>query len=249
MKSFLQLCAAAVALTLGVCGAEPGAKTPAKTPFEQAALAYRQADYPRAATLFQQSSVLRPAAGALQNLGNAEWLSGHAGPAILAWEQALWIDPRNDAARANLRFARQQAEIEEPHLAWFEICSTWVPFNTWAWLAGATLTLSITLILLPSVFRWRKADWQQALAAAAFAVFLLSLPGVAGVHTRSQLGFIQPKEAPLRLTPTREAQWVARLPSGEPARLERERGDYLFVRTRHAEGWVLRSEFAAIGQP
>lgn len=249
MKSLLQLWIAAVALTLGVRGAEPGATTPAQTPFEQATLAYQQANYPRAATLFRQAFVFRPAAGTLQNLGNAEWQSGHAGPAILAWEQALWIDPRDNAARANLRFARQQAELEEPRLAWFEICSTWLPFNTWAWLASATLSLSIALILLPSVFRWHKADWHQALAAAAFAVFLLSLPGVAGVYTRSQLGFIQPKEAPLRLTPTREAQWVARLPSGEPARVERERGDYLFIRTRHTEGWVLRGEFAAIGQP
>ncbi len=248
MNRLLQLWVTAMTLALGVSGAEP-VSTLRGTPFEQATLAYQKADYARAVTLFRQSFVLHPAAGTLQNLGNAQWQAGRPGPAILAWEQALWIDPRNESARANLRFARQQAELEEPRLAWFEVCSTWLPFNAWAWLATATLTLSIALILLPSVFRWRKADWQQALAAAAFALFLLSLPGVAGVHTRSQLGFIQPKEAALKLTPTHEGQWVAKLPSGEPARVERERGDYLLVQTRHAEGWVLRGDFAAIGQP
>lgn len=214
--------------------------------FREGKTAYEQAAYPSATALFQAAALRQPAAGTFQNLGNAAWQAGPAGPAILAWERALWIDPRDEAARDNLRFARQKAELEEPRLAWFEVCSTWLPFNAWAWIAGVSLWLSLALLLLPSVMRWRRRDVHQALAAAAVAALLLSLPGMAGIHARARLGFIQPQEVPLRLTPTREAQLLARLPSGEPARLEARRGEYVFVRTRHAAGWVGRGDFATI---
>ena len=86
--------------------------------------------------------------------------------------------------------------------------------------------------------RWRKADWHQGVAAAGFAIFLLTIPALAGVHTRSKLGIVLGKDTPLRLTPTYEAQVLTKMPAGESARVERERGDYVFIRTSAAAGWV-----------
>jgi hypothetical protein len=102
--------------------------------------------------------------------------------------------------------------------------------------------------MLPGIFRWRKADWHQGIAAAGFAIFLLTIPALLGVHTRSRLGILVPKETPLRLTPTREAQVLAKVPAGEMARLERVRGDYLYVRAGNAAGWVERSQFGLIAE-
>ncbi len=205
--------------------------------------AYHEASYAAAADAFAAAAVLHPASGTLQNLGNAQWQRGDAGPAILAWERALWLDPFNAAARNNLRFARRAAQVESPELTWYEVVSTWLPVNWWAWIAGLSFWLAVAAGTLPGLLRFRKAVWQQAVAAFALAIFLLSLPAHVGVDTRSRLGFVLQKDAPLRLTPTEEAQYVTRLAAGEPARVERSRGKFLLVRTSRARGWVTREQF------
>jgi hypothetical protein len=100
--------------------------------------------------------------------------------------------------------------------------------------------------VLPGILRWRKAAWQQAVAALALTVFLLSLPAQLGLGTRSRLGFVAIKDVPLRLTPTREAQYITRLSAGDPARLERIHGNYFLIRTSRSVGWVERAEFQLI---
>ena len=208
------------------------------TLFQSGATAYRAADYTQAAEAFRQSVTLQPASGALQDLGNAEWQSHRTGEAILAWEQALWLDPYNDAARQNLRFARKTAQLEAPELAWYEVISTWLPVNWWAWIAGGSLWLAVGMGALPGLLRRRKAIWQQATAALALMVFLLSIPALFGVQTRARIGFALQKDTPLRLTPTREAQTLTRLAPGDPARWLRSRGRYVLIRTSRAVGWV-----------
>ena len=211
--------------------------------FRDGAAAYRTGDYPRAADAFRQSVAQEPASGALQNLGNAEWQRQRPGAAILAWEQALWLDPFNGAARQNLRFARKTAQLEAPDLAWYEVISTWLPAGCWAWVAGSSLWLAVGMVLLPGILRRRKATWHQAIAAFGLMVFLLSAPAHVGVHTRSRIGFILQPDTPLRLTPTFEAQAVTRLAAGEPARWVRTRGNYLLIRTGRALGWVEARQF------
>ena len=213
------------------------------TLFQTGVAAYRAADYPQAAEAFRQSVTLQPASGALQCLGNAEWQQRRTGDAILAWEQALWLDPFNESARQNLRFARKTAQLEAPELAWYEVVSTWLPVAWWAWIAGGSLWLAVGMGSLPGILRWRKATWHQAIAALALMVFLLSIPALFGVQTRVRIGFVLQKDAPLRLTPTLEAQAVTRLAAGEPARWVRSYGNYILIRTGRTLGWVELAQF------
>ena len=216
--------------------------------FRQGSEAYVGGAFEQAASCFRELATNQPSAGAFHNLGNAEWRSGQPGEAILAWERAQWLDPFGANTRANLRFARHVAQLSPPSLAWYEICSTWLPANVWPWLAAASFWLAIAMVMLPGLLRWRKADWHQAVAAAGFAVFLLTIPALVGVHTRALFGVIRAKETPLRLTPTREAQTLGKLPAGETVRFERERGGYLYVRAgSEAAGWVERAQCGRIG--
>ncbi len=212
-------------------------------PFVEGLNLFRAGNYSAAATLFRQAAQSRPGSGTLQNLGLAEWHCGRVGTAILAWEQAGWLDPLNRAVHANLRFARKTAQLESPELAWYEVVSTWLPVNWWTWIAGLSLWSAVSILVLPGIFRLRKAPWHQAAAAFGLALFLLSVPAQIGVHTRSRLGFVLQKDTPLRLTPTAEAQFITRLAAGDPARLERLSGPYCLIRTNHARGWVEREEF------
>ncbi len=208
---------------------------------------YAAGHFQSAAGLFREASS-PPAAGTLYNLGDAEWRCDRPGPAILAWEQAQWLNPFNRNAAANLRFARKARQLDAPELAWYEICSTWLPVNWWAWLSCAGFWLAVAMMMLPGIFGWRKAGWQQGLAAASFAIFLLTIPTLAGVHTRSKLGIILPQDTPLRLTPTSDGQILTLLPPGEAARLERTRGNYIFIRTGGASGWIERTQLGLISQ-
>jgi len=214
--------------------------------FRTGAELYRAGEYARAARAFAESAAQRPASGTLQNLGNAEWRSGRTGAAVLAWEQALWLSPFNPPARLNLRFARKAAQIEAPDLTWYEVVSTWLPANWWAWFAGATFWLGIATGSLPGILRRPRTVWHQAVAALAFMLFLLSVPAYVGVHTRSASGFILQKDTPLRLTPTAEAQAITRLAAGEPGRSVRRRGGYLLIRTHRTLGWVQLDQFGLI---
>jgi hypothetical protein len=232
----------ALLLSLFVCPSSFSAVSP-EAQFQAGATAYRAADYPRAAEAFRQSVALQPASGALQDLGNAEWLCRRTGSAILAWEQATWLDPFNQSARQNLRLARKTAQLEAPDLAWYEVVSTWLPANWWAWIAGASLWLAVGMGLLPGILRRRKATWHQAVAALGLMVFLLSVPAHVGVQTRSRVGFVLQKDTPLRLTPTLEAQALTRLAAGEPGRWVRTRGNYVLIRTSRALGWVEQDQF------
>lgn len=230
----------------GLCRAETA--TSGQDLFQQGSASYATNGFESAAELFEKAALVSTAPGTLHNLGNAEWQSGRPGPAILAWERAQWLNPFKRDARNNLRFARKTRQLDAPELAWYEVCSTWLPVNAWGWIACASFWLSVAMIMLPGILRWRKTDWHQGIAAAGFAIFLLTLPALAGVHTRTKLGIVMLPETPLRLTPTSEAQILTRLPAGETARLERQRGAYVFIRTGSAAGWVERAQFGLVSR-
>jgi hypothetical protein len=241
---FLLLLPIALLLTAGI--SVPAASF--ESLFRDATSAYRANDFSNAAALFRDSASLRPASGTLENLGLAEWRGNQPGPAILAWEQSLWLDPFNRASHNNLRFARKVLQIESPELTWYEVVSTWLPVNWWAWITGSSFWFAVAAALLPGIFRLPKAGWHQGLAALGLTVFLLSVPAHVGVRTRARMGFVLQKDTALRLTPTGEAQTVTRLTAGEPARQLKKRGAYALLRTTRAVGWVRQDEFGRLCQ-
>ncbi len=186
--------------------------------FAQGVALSRAGQYPEAATAFANAARIQPSDGALLNLGLAEWQRGHAGAAILAWEQARWLNPFDALAGQDLDFARQLAQVEAPQLKWFETASTWLPPNAWAWLTSTSLWLMVGLLIFPGIFRRRMSGWHQMLAALAFGIFLFSLTATVGIWSRTQIGFVQKKNASLLLTPTRDGETISTLASGEPAR-------------------------------
>ncbi len=214
--------------------------------FRRGSETYHARDFIASVAAFRQSVAQRPGAGALQNLGLAEWQSGNVGEAVLAWERAGWLDPANRAARSNLEFAREKAQLEAPELRWYEVPSSWLSANAWAWITSLALWFTTGIIVLPIVLRKRRTTWQQALAAAGLVVFLISVPAQVGVWTRSRIGFVTGKGVTLRLTPTIEAEAVTQLAPGEPVRWLRARGNYLLVQTSRNIGWLEKHEIGLV---
>ena len=217
--------------------------------FAQGVAAYRAGQFAQAAQAFEDAAAEQPACGTLVDLGLAQWHCGQAGPAILAWEQAQWLAPFDERAIDNLRFARQVTQVDAPQLKWFEAISTWLPVNGWMWLVGAGLWLAVGAILLPGILRRQKAGWQQALAAAGLCLFLFGLTASIGVVSRTNIGFVLEKNAPLLLTPTRDGEVISTLTAGEPARWLRTRGSYYLIRTEYGTGWIQQKKFGLVARP
>jgi tetratricopeptide (TPR) repeat protein len=210
--------------------------------FRAGVVAYEAGQYEPAAQAFRDSLAGKTAAGTLLNLGLADWQCGRTGGAILAWEQAAWLDPFKHAAANNLLYAREAASVNALELTWFEEASSWLPANWWTWLAGGSLGLAVALVTLPGFLRIRKADWHQTVSALSLGVFLLSLAPSIGIVTRSKIGIVVENNTMLRLTPTQSAEVIAGLPPGEPVRKLRQRGNYLFVHAQSGNGWVERRQ-------
>jgi hypothetical protein len=214
--------------------------------FRAGMAAYEAGQYEPAAEAFRDSLAGKTAAGTLVNLGLADWQCGRTGGAIMAWEQAAWLDPFDRAAANNLLFAREAAQVNLLELTWFEETSTWLPANWWTCLAGGSLWLAVALVTLPGFFRIRRAGWHQTVAAFSLGVFLLSLAPSIGIATRSKIGIVLEGDTVLRLTPTQSSEVMAGLPPGEPVRELRQHGDYLFVHAQSGNGWVERRQIGML---
>jgi hypothetical protein len=124
--------------------------------FEDGLVNYRAGNFARAAAQFREAISNQPSSGAFQNLGNAEWQRRRTGPAVLAWEQALWLNSFDRHARNNLKFARESAQLESPDLTWYEVASGWLPMNWWAWLTGISLWFAVGMLVVPGILRCKK---------------------------------------------------------------------------------------------
>ena len=238
------LSAGLVLALVGLAATNHALGTSGEALFHAGAAAYQSGDYFTAARDFGKSAALRPAAGTLQNLGNAEWQIGEVGAAILSWERSLWLDPYSSAVHQDLRFARNAAQLPAPDLPWYEVVSIWIPAKWWAWITGLSLWMAVAMVLLPGVLRRPITAWHQAIAAFGLMIFLLSIPAEIGIHTRSRIGFVLQKDTPLRLTPTADAQILTRLAPGEPGRLESVYDSFMLIRADGVRGWVRPEEFA-----
>jgi tetratricopeptide (TPR) repeat protein len=221
-----------------------GASEPLQS--SEARAAFERGEFARAAELFGREAAERPSVAAFHNLGTAQWQLGQVGPAVLSWERALWLYPFAKAPSASLEFARYEAQLEAPAPRWHEAASKWLPRDAWAWLAAGAFWTAASLWLLPGVLGWRQRDWSNAAAAGCLGVFVLTLPAMAGVNSRTQIAVVLDAATPLKLTPTREGQVVTRLPAGEMVRVQRTRDTHLLVRLGGGTtGWV---EAARVGK-
>lgn len=240
MKSFLQL------LLVFIC-ATAFAETPDER-FEKATTAMSDGDYGEAAyQLRELVSEGKYSHGSLHNLGIAEWKVVRPGHAILAWERASMLNPHNANTAANLAFARKKGELQTPVLSWYESYSAWLAPDVWLIAASIGLWGGVFLLTLPRLLGMRRADWHQGAAALLLAAFLLTIPALFGLSRRGSLGVALEDSTGLRLTPTRDGEELVKLPAGELARVEKERGNYFYVRAEgDRAGWVRREEFQRI---
>jgi tetratricopeptide (TPR) repeat protein len=204
----------------------------------QAEHAAASGDYQAAIQSYQQ--LLRAggfSAPLLFNLGNAWLRLGKPGPAILAYERALVLEPRSASIEANLAAAQQRAGLTPEVLGPWQAAAHYFSFDTYLWAAlGAVWVLCAALVMLCLQRTARRIGRLLILVA----VLTLCASADAAVLCWSDLSrAVVQTPVTLQLAPAASAAASGALREGEVVWLQDRYGGFDFVRTSDGHtGWV-----------
>jgi tetratricopeptide (TPR) repeat protein len=171
--------AAVLAALVGAAVAGPPRLEPPELAFAEACAAYRAREYARSLDLFRSLAARTVHPAVLYNQGNAAFKTGRLGEAILAWEKARRLAPRDPDIAANLAVARTRVKDslpdEDPDLV------SRVVFGLLDRLAADELVAASSLVwwagfALATLALFARPAWKPALAAVVLACALALVP-------------------------------------------------------------------------
>lgn len=180
--------------------------------FREAAVLYDQGQFDQAIARYESllAAGVR-SANLCFNLGNAHFKAGHLGRAILNYERARQLAPRDRDVDGNLGFVVKQtkgydAAAAGSWSAWLADLRDSLTTDEWTWLAVACYWLAllgvIALVWLPPAIEWRRRLRSAAIACGAIA--LLASAGLGAkivVEEGPASGITVAKEVVVRLAP------------------------------------------------
>lgn len=248
----------AIPFLLCICLVLTGFSTGLKAAsFAQARAAFDAGDFTKSAASWQELIARDGASAArLYNLGNAQFKLNRTGEAILSWERAAALAPRDPDIQRNLTLARQAAakarpgasQFNAPPLPWWEKPVFWLGLHEWSWLLAAAL-----LVMAAAALAWgfagtrtrfplrRSTPW---IFAAGSLVALACAAAVSARRGEKNLAILTSAEPVLKLSPFDSAQAVDApgLPAGQRVLVDARHGDWLHVRlpgtSTTTAGWV-----------
>lgn len=191
-----------------------------------------------------ESAVSAPA---LFNEANAAQRAGHSGPAILGYERARFLAPRDRSVAENLRVAREKAGVSAPVIPAWQRPAHAVGIDGLAALGSISLLLECLLILgmglLPATLR----GLARVAAIALGMIVLLAGAGVAVRWPELDRAVILGSPATAHIAPAASSGAVFELKAGELVTARREHGGFVLVRTPdERSGWVARADVERI---
>ena len=179
------------------------------------------------------------------NLGNAYFRDGKTGLSILNYERALWLNPADPDARANLRFVRKTAGLFEPTLAWWQLVPGWMSLDAWSWIAGASWFLLCAVLMIRT---WKKGmKWTYSILAVSCVVLVLALTCALIRLPDLDRAVVLVSDAPLRIAPLEKSPAPSMMRAGDLVRIENRRGPFFYVETEDGKtGWATAAEVALV---
>lgn len=156
--------------------------------WQQANDAYAQKEYQQSAELYAQLVAVGESSELFYNYANALYKEGQLAQSILFYERSLALNPQNEDAEANLKFANRQKTDKIVPLEvffmeqWIVSLGASLSSNTWAYMSMIAFILALILGLTYLFGRHRL------LRRIAFysCVLLVFVSTVAGIYTFSQ---------------------------------------------------------------
>lgn len=175
----------------------------------------------------------------LAAMGNAEWRLGRKGRALVCWERALLIDPREPVARAGVVHAAALGGVDRPTERWHERYAGFLSADAWTWLALVAAWTWLLAWALPRLRGRRMGDPHHRAALAAATLLALAAPGLWGSWQTRERAVNRLPDEPLKLTPTTLGEPLATLGEGDVVRTGRVLNGHVRVELAGAQvGWM-----------
>lgn len=226
-----------------------GASSVFANEFEQANQQFKSGDFAGAAARYEKIIATDgPRASVYYNLGNCYQQLKQYGPAILAYERARVLTPRDPDLLANLALGRKAAAaFEESGLhPWLEAVIHHLSLNEWSWLvAGGALILGV--LAIASVGKFPR----RGLLVVAGLAGVIIIAGSTALYLRrgeAGRGIVVSSEATVRLSPFEKAESLGTPGQGRMVRLGAKSGDFQYIEVPGASlrGWLAGKDVAAI---
>lgn len=198
-------------------------------------------------TSAQAAATSAVSAPALFNEANAAQHAGRLGPAILDYERASLLAPRDPAITQNLRAAREKAGVAAPTIPAWQRPAHWLTFNDLALLASTALLLFSVLIFgmrfLPTTLRGPA----RGVALSLGATTVLAISSIALRWPELDRAVIIGAQPVAHIAPAANAAPSFEVKPGELVRTEDTYGEFVRIRTSDGgSGWVAASQVEKI---
>lgn len=222
--------------------------------FQDANTSYRTGDYAKAASLYEELIRQEPSIAVYYyNLGNADVRLGKLSAAILNYEKALILEPRNEDARRNLSHARGLLEYRvEDARNWYLKATDAVLRTMTQQEAVLGVLIVVFVFLLSGILHFlsgRGLFW-NAWSKCVFVLLLLAGLVAFGKHVQRDLirdAIVMQKECEARYGPSEHDQVAFRMGEGIKVFVMDRREDWSRVLLTNGEsGWVKNSEIAEV---
>jgi len=182
----------------------------------------------------------------LFDLGNSYYREGNFTQAILAYQRAQWLAPRDPDIAANLRLTQQQAGLAVAEPPWSEKLSNVLSASDLAWIGSGAWTLFCVCLLLRVILPQRRSV--LSLTGTVSALLLVMAIAVMIVQsTELNRAVVTDKNASLLISPFPAAQVVFSPPQGETVAVQKAYDDFLLVKDSAGRtGWISKTQITPI---
>lgn len=223
------------------------------TAFDDANRQYQAEDFAGSAASYERLlSSEGPRAAVYYNLGNSYLSLKRYGFAILAYERARMLTPRDPDLLTNLALARKAVGSPEqlstnPNL---EVVLRYFSRDEWSWLVAGSALILGAVTLVGGWFRLPRRFFQCLVSSAGAAGFLIVV-GFVVLYLRrgeSARGVILSEMAAIRLSPFEKAESIGTPGLGKMVHLGLKSGDFQYVDLPggNLQGWLASKDVAAI---
>lgn len=172
------------------------------------------------------------------NLGNAYFRAGLKGLAILNYERALFLCPRDRDIRANLHFALEGAGVAAPDENIFKAYLRSLTLREWLTVAVAAYwVLAAGFVCWLWLIAWRR--WFLWLVAVSGLALVLAVAGMAvSPWWEKGVAVVVGGDQKVLFAPLAGATVHFNLVRGSLVEIVEQQGDWVKVKSRLGSGWV-----------
>jgi len=195
----------------------------------------------------EEAAPSQESAPALFNRGNALVREGKPGPAILAYERAQELAPRDPAIAVNLQAVRDTAGLAAPTPAWWQSAACALTMNEWAWSGSLALAFVCGAISLGRLLPTRLRQPVKALSAVCTVTVLISASALWLRWPELSRAVVLNSHVTALIAPAESAGPVFPLAEGEIVTAKKELRNFVLVCTADGRsGWVARAQIERV---